>query len=85
VYGTCRPELLGQGLPLDTGTQDIEDCFKYPAGIHGVAASAGFSPERFCCIPFFPGYQGFHQVPELVGYFPRIFLFHISSRFLEIW
>jgi hypothetical protein len=76
VNGTCGSELLGQGLPLDTGTQDIEDCFKDPAGFHGVTASTGFPLVCFCGIPLFVGHEGLHELPKLIGYFPGMFLFH---------
>jgi len=62
--------LLGQGLPLASGPEHIDDALKDLARIDGFASSARPPPEGLGTVSLPLGNEGLHSLPELIGYFP---------------
>jgi hypothetical protein len=83
VYGSWGSKLFGYGLPLDSSTQDMEDCFNGLAAVHGGTARSGlsvaFSGALFSALTAsrLPGTHRLFPMTAIVSFFPL--WFHIGA------
>jgi hypothetical protein len=67
---TGRTVFSGQRLPLDTGSQHIEDSFHYLARRYRFSPGAGFSPVGLVFVPFPLRDEILDSFPQVIRQFP---------------
>src|SRR5437764_8871751 len=70
IDGTRCSQLTRQRIPLDAGTQHIDNCGKHVSIISGWSSSFGVGRTWW--------YQGTHSLPQFIAHFPRSCSCHVS-------